>query len=315
MARYRDTLPQLGGDLFLADGGLETTLIFHDGLELPSFAAFVLLDREDGRAALRRYYETYSSVAASHGVGMILESLTWRASSDWGDALGFSEEALARANRSSVELLSEVRSEAASGTGPLVISGCLGPRADGYRPTSVMSAGEAERYHAVQIGTFRDTDADLISALTMSYADEAVGVTRAARAAGLPVVISFTVETDGRLPTGQTLGNAVEQVDRDTDGAPAYYMINCAHPTHFEGALVPGEPWTERIRGLKVNASAKSHAELDEAEELDDGDPVALGGQCSDIRRRFGHINVLGGCCGTDHRHVEEIARACLSRR
>ena len=314
MAIYRDELPQLSGDLFLTDGGLETTLIFHDRLEVPSFATFVLLEYDEGRAALRKYFNTYASLAAEYGVGMILESATWRANPDWGAALGCSPDALAGANRAAIELLTDVRTELESEQTKLVISGCIGPRADGYKPTSLMSEREAEQYHSTQIGVFRETDADMVSAFTLNYVEEAVGVTRAAVSADMPVAISFTVETDGKLPTGQTLESAIEAVDEATDAAPAYYMINCAHPTHFEDVLVGGGLWVTRIRGLRANASSMSHAELDENEELDDGDPVQLGAQLSGIRAKLEHISVLGGCCGTDHRHIAEIAKACLAR-
>jgi len=175
-----------------------------------------------------------------------------------------------------------------------------------------MSPEEAEEYHAVQIRTFTETKADMVTALTMTYAEEAIGVARAAKAAGIPVVISFTVETDGRLPSGQTLKDAIELVDEATDRTPIYYMINCAHPTHFENVLATGEPWVQRIRGIRANASCMSHAELDQAEELDDGSPVELGGQHRELQAMLSHLNVMGGCCGTDHRHIEEIAKVCV---
>jgi S-methylmethionine-dependent homocysteine/selenocysteine methylase len=194
----------------------------------------------------------------------------------------------------------------------MIISGCIGPRGDGYNPAALMREDESEQYHAMQAQVFRDADADMVTAITMTYAAEAIGLTRAAKNAGMPVVISFTVETDGRLPTGQTLEDAIAQVDDATAKAPAYYMINCAHPTHFAGALAGGAPWLERIRGLRANASIKSHAELDEAKELDDGNPVELGSQYRELRDKLHKLNVLGGCCGTDHRHVEAICRACL---
>jgi len=196
----------------------------------------------------------------------------------------------------------------------MVISGCVGPRGDGYDPAHVMSAEEAERYHAEQIRVFAATAADVVTAITMTNVPEAIGVTRAARAAGMPVVISFTVETDGRLPTGDSLKDAIERVDAATGEGPAYYMINCAHPTHFEGALAGGEPWARRLRGLRANASTKSHAELDEAEELDDGNPAELGAQYRALRDRLPHLVVLGGCCGTDHRHIGAIASACVEQ-
>jgi homocysteine S-methyltransferase len=175
-----------------------------------------------------------------------------------------------------------------------------------------MTAEEAERYHSAQVRTFSETAADMVSALTMTYVEEAVGIARAARAAGMPAAISFTVETDARLPSGQALGEAIEQADAETDGGVAYFMINCAHPTHFADVLEADEPWADRIRGLRANASAKSHAELDEAEELDEGDPVELGAQYRALRPRLRNLNVVGGCCGTDHRHIAEICRAWL---
>ena len=145
----------------------------------------------------------------------------------------------------------------------------------------------------------------------MNYVEEPIGIARAAKAAGMPVVISFTLETDGRLPTGQTLKDAIVEIDAETGKAPAYYMINCAHPTHFEGALEAGEAWIKRLRGLRANASTRSHAELDQATDLDAGNPVELGRQYAELRRKLRHVTVLGGCCGTDFRHVEQICFAC----
>ena len=312
MAKYRSALPQLSSGIFLTDGGIETTLIFHEGLELPDFAAFDLLKDSDGYESLRKYFRTYAALAKHYQVGFILESATWRANPDWGTKLGYSDSALADVNRKAIELLRGIRDEYENEKTKMVISGCIGPRGDGYNPTSMMSAEEAQQYHMAQIGTFSDTDADMVTAITMNYVEEAIGITRAARSAGMPVVISFTVETDGKLPTGQTLQDAVESVDEATNGTPAYYMINCAHPTHFEGALVAGEPWLERIRGIRANASAKSHAELNDSEELDEGDPVELGRQHRALLGKLKNLNVLGGCCGTDHRHVEEICKACI---
>jgi homocysteine S-methyltransferase len=311
MARFRNALPQLDGDLFLTDGGIETTLTFLEGLELPDFAAFHLLSRPEGEAALRRYFRRYAALAERFGAGLILESATWRASRDWGERLGYSEEALADANRRAIRLLEELRDERPPSTREAVISGCVGPRGDGYVPDRAMSEAEAQAYHRKQIETFSDTAADMVTAITMNYAEEAVGVASAAKAAGLPVVISFTVETDGRLPTGQALGAAIEQVDAATAGWPAYYMINCAHPTHFEHVLSGAEPWTKRIRGVRANASRKSHAELNESSELDIGDPDEFGLQHAALKRRLPQLNVMGGCCGTDERHIERVAAAC----
>jgi S-methylmethionine-dependent homocysteine/selenocysteine methylase len=310
-AKYRERLPQLDGGLFLTDGGLETTLIFHEGFDLPCFAAFVLLDSECGRKALRDYFDRYAPMAIAAGAGFVLEAPTWRANPDWGTKVGYGTEALARNNRAAIALLLELRDRYETAASPMVVSGALGPRGDGYDPGALMSADEAADYHGFQIGLFRDAGADLVSAFTMTNIGEAQGIALAAKALDMPCVISFTVETDGRLPTGDTLAEAIRCVDAETGNGPAYYMINCAHPTHFDHVLAAGEPWIKRLRGLRANSSRMSHAELDNAPELDIGDPLELGGQYAELRRRFPHINVLGGCCGTDHRHVDCISTAC----
>jgi S-methylmethionine-dependent homocysteine/selenocysteine methylase len=127
----------------------------------------------------------------------------------------------------------------------------------------------------------------------------------------MPVAISFTVETDGRLATGQPLRAAIEQVDDMTAGYPVYYMLNCAHPSHFDAALAEGGAWVARIRGLRANASRLSHAELDALPAPDPGDPEELGRAYACLKRRLPQLNVFGGCCGTDQRHLEHIAAAC----
>jgi S-methylmethionine-dependent homocysteine/selenocysteine methylase len=304
------TLPQLGDQLFLTDGGIETVLIFQDGIELPHFAAITLMKDDAGIEAVRRYFRRYASIARENGAGFIYESPTWRASPDWAVRIGFSATQLDEANRRSIDLLRDLQREY-EGTAPSVVSGCIGPRGDGYQPGSLMTAAEAQAYHATQIGSFREAGVDLVTAITMNNTPEAIGVARAASAAGLPVAISFTVETDGRLPGGETLQQAIEAVDRETSGGPAYYMINCAHPTHFAAVLEGAGSWVQRIRGIRANASKLSHKELDEAEELDDGDPVEMGTDYAALRRLQPQLTVLGGCCGTDHRHIQRIYEAC----
>jgi S-methylmethionine-dependent homocysteine/selenocysteine methylase len=310
--KYRAHLPQLSQyQVFLTDGGFETTLIFHEGMDLPLFMAFPLLDDPAGLAKVRSYYRRYCGIARRAGLGFVLESPTWRANRDWAEKIGYSREMLADIIRRGIDLMVEMRAEFEAPRSPMVISGNIGPRGDGYVPANMMTAREAEDYHAEQIAVFRETPADMVSAFTLNYANEAIGVACAAKAAGLPVAISFTVETDGRLPTGQTLRDAIAEVDTETGAAPAYYMINCAHPTHFADALATGGIWMRRLRGLRANASRRSHAELETMTDLDVGDPIELGRQYAELRRKFRHINVLGGCCGTDHRHVEQIALAC----
>lgn len=310
-AKYRHALPLLSDRLFLMDGGMETTFIFHEGIDLPCFASIDLMKDAAGREALRAYYTRFAELARSHGTGFVLDAPTWRASPGWADKLGFTQEALAGFNRASIDLLVALRERHETPATPVVVSGVVGPRGDGYRPDGAMSIDEAADYHATQIGIFADGPADMVSAYTMNYVEEALGVAVAAQELRLPCVISFTLETDGRLPTGQPLREAIEQVDAETGNAPAYYMINCAHPTHFDHVVAEGGAWLERIRGLRANASHRSHAELDSSPDLDAGDPAELGRQYRDLRGRMKNLHILGGCCGTDLRHVEQICLAC----
>lgn len=310
MSQYRNNLPQLKDKLFVTDGGLETTLVFHEQLDLPLFAAFDLLKDEQGIDTLRKYYERYAAIARQRDMGFILEAPTWRASSDWAEQLGYDAVTLADANRRAIGLLLEVRETYETPASPMVISGNLGPRGDGYVADTRMNVTQARDYHTQQIETFAQTDADMVSVLTLNYIEEAIGIALAARDNNMPVAISFTVETDGLLPSGDSLAEAIRKTDEATDAYPAYYMINCAHPTHFDHVLNDSLGWRQRIRGLRANASKLSHAELDESTELDDGNPHELGKHYQQLRQRLPKLNVLGGCCGTDHRHVEAICSA-----
>ena len=312
MTMTKIDLRELGETVLLTDGGLETSLVFLDGLDLPCFAAFPLVGEEEGRQRLARYFRQYLDIAEQHGVGFVLDTPTWRANADWGEKLGFSTQALSAANRQAVSWALALSAPYVARGMAVLVNGVVGPRGDGYRVDAAMTSAEAEEYHGDQIKTFRDAGADLVSAITMTYSQEAAGIACAAMGAGLQSVISFTVETDGRLPSGESVREAIETVDDETDGAPAYFMINCAHPTHFDAVLAGEGAWIRRIRGVRANASAKSHAELDAATELDPGDPVDLGRRYRAMRDRFGHIAVLGGCCGTDRRHIAAICEACL---
>ena len=313
MAKLRTDLSAALDRSFLTDGGLETTLIFHEGFDLPYFAAFTLLNDETGREALRRYYRSYARTAIGLRVGFLLESPTWRANSDWGKKLGLSEKDLERYNHSSIEFLEELRAEFESSDAPVLISGCVGPQDDGYQPETLMNAIDAERYHSSQIKSLNETTVDMISAFTMTYINEAIGIVRAAQTVDIPVVISFTVETDGKLPDGTSLERAINEVDLETNGGPVYYMINCAHPSHFNNELRIDNSWRTRIRGIRANASLLSHAELDESISLDEGDPDGLASDYAELMELLPNLTVFGGCCGTDHRHVAKIGEVCLS--
>lgn len=302
------TLLEPTSSLFLTDGGLETTLLFHEGLDLEDFAAFPLLDDPAGREVLTRYYDAYLDVAEARGLGMVLDTPTWRASADWGARLGWSREDLVDLNTGAVGFVRDLAGR--RDLPQVVLNGVIGPRGDGYVVGAAMSAGEAAAYHALQAEAFARGGAGMISAVTMNYVDEALGVVRAAQDAGLPVAVSFTVETDGRLPSGDALGEAIVAVDEATDGAPAWYMVNCAHPSHFAHVLDTDAAWTQRIQAVRANASRMSHAELDEAEDLDRGDPVELAEDYRALRRALPSLRVVGGCCGTDHEHVAAMAAA-----
>jgi S-methylmethionine-dependent homocysteine/selenocysteine methylase len=186
MAQYRHDLPQLSGDLFITDGGLETTLIFREGLQLPDFAAFDLLRHDAGDRALQKYFRTYATLAKTYEVGLILESATWRANPDWGAKLGYGREALAEMNRRAIALLHDIRNEYETKQCRIVISGCLGPRGDGYIPSDAMTVDAAEAYHRLQIEVFREAEADMVTAITMNYVEEAIGITLAAQSVGMP---------------------------------------------------------------------------------------------------------------------------------
>ena len=312
MTKYRQQLPQLADKLFVTDGGLETVLVFQQQIELPEFASIDLLQRKDGPQIINDYMTPYVQIARDSGLGLVMETATWRASPDWGPKVGFPDEvALAQANHQAVVIVDQMRRNSETTSTPIVVSGTIGPRGDGYDPGQIMSEAEASDYHAWQAQIFADSPADLISAITMTNTPEAIGVTNAAKAFDMEVVISFTVETDGHLPTGQSIEDAIAEVDDKSGACPVYYMINCAHPTHFADKLAASGPWVQRIKGIRANACKCSHEELDNSEVLDEGNPAELGREIAEIRLALPHINIVGGCCGTDHRHIGEIAKSC----
>jgi S-methylmethionine-dependent homocysteine/selenocysteine methylase len=310
---HANTPSQLTESRFITDGGLETTLVFVNGIDLPDFAAFPLLDDDAGRSALAGYYDRYFDIAKRDDVGIVVDTPTWRANPDWGNRLGYDRDALAAVNRRSVGFVRELADRRPGLTA--LVDGVIGPRGDGYAIGELMTADESAAYHSLQVDAFRDASVDMISAITMTYLDEAVGVATASARAGVPVVISFTVETDGHLPSGQPLGDAIEATDAATDNAPAYYMINCAHPSHFERTLRDGGAWLSRIGAIRANASRMSHDELDNADELDRGDPRALALEYVELATLLPNLAVVGGCCGTDDEHVSEISAAFGSSR
>lgn len=288
---------------WLTDGGIETSLIFEDGFDLPLFAAYVLYETPEGRAALSRYAERYLRLASRSAPGFLLGTATWRANMGWAGQLGHDEAAVRRINAEAVALARSARAQWEREDFPILVDGIIGPAGDGYAAGRPLAPAEAEALHRPQVEALAGAGADLVTVLTMTQPGEAAGVARAARAAGIPAVISFTVETDGTIPDGTALATAIDAVDDAAGDAVLWYGVNCAYPTHFRHRL-DGGTWTRRIGLIRANASAKSHAELDEATELDEGDPVAFGVLHGDLARALPGLRVIGGCCGTDHRHV-----------
>ncbi len=305
-------LARMGDELWLTEGGLETELVFHDGLDLPCFAAFVLLDSEAGRARLARFYKGYLDTAERLGSGFIMDSQTWRASHGWGAKMGLSAERIAEINAEAVDFLKGLRAGRGAQAEWILVNGVVGPSGDGYAPETQMTVAEAWDYHQPQVDALSAAGVDLATVMTMTHVEEAIGVTEAARAAGLPFACSFTVETDGRLPSGMDLGEAIMRVDEATNGWPMWFGVNCAHPDHFRDRL--SGDWVARIGALRANASRKSHAELEASEELDAGDAEELGRDYAGLMRVLPGLRVIGGCCGTDLSHVSAIGHACRHR-
>lgn len=292
---------------YLTDGGLETTLVFHRGIELNHFASFELLNDGQGRKVLRDCYLPYMDVAVKYNYSFVFETPTWRANPDWAYKLGYSTEELNAINRNAIQWGRSVIREHSIKAEKVLVSGNIGPRGDGYRVENAMTPAEAKTYHRSQVKSFALADADVVSAFTLNYTDEAIGIVMAAKEFNIPVVISFTVETDGNLPDGETLKEAIEKTDEATNGYATFFMINCAHPEHFSHVFGEKGGWVDRIGAIRANASIKSHAELDESETLDTGDKCLLAAGYHQLKHMLPNLCVVGGCCGTDHTHIEKI--------
>ena len=311
-SKSQSLLREIGDQVLLTDGGLETVMVFLEGMDLPQFASFSLLDSDEGRAALTKYYTAFLDEAAAQRAGFILDSVTWRASAGWGQVMGLEADRIDAVNREAVAFVQAMRA-ARPERQRILISGVIGPHGDAYAPERVLSAVAAQEYHRRQVEVLAASGVDMISAMTISSHGEAIGIAKAAQAVGQPVALSFTVETDGRLISGMTLEDAIHRTDDATDGAPIWYGINCAHPDHFRHVLT-GD-WVDRIGSVRANASRRSHAELDEAAELDDGNVAELARDYHQLLHLLPGLHVLGGCCGTDLRHVAAIGRSCLQHR
>ena len=310
MNNFHTTLPNRTEGAFITDGGLETFLIFNENIELPYFASFPLLSADGTRVTLAKYYKTYADLAIKNDLGFIFESPTWRANPDWASQLGYDKSALANINSDAIAFMKSIRNEYANPANFLV-SGCIGPRGDGYFISQKMTSEQADSYHNEQIEVFSQSDADLINAMTMTYPEEAIGITLSAKRNNIPVVISFTTETDGKLPNGMSIEQAIKTVDQATESGPIYYAINCSHPSHFATLLNTNQSWAKRIQCIRSNASCLSHEELDQCDHLEEGDPVDFGLQHQHLAHSLSSLNVFGGCCGTSTKHIEQLVKSC----
>jgi homocysteine S-methyltransferase len=304
-------LPPAGsGELFLTEGGSETEIMYRHGYELPEFAMFPLLENPTARAAMRGMYCEQLDVAAEHGLSFLLTGMDYRASPDWGAKLGYSAQALADANIAAIDFLRDIAQDYAGQIPRLLVGGILGPRGDAYSLNQTITAASAEDYHAVQLQTLKRAGVDFAIAQTINNIPEAVGIARAAAAINMPLSISLTLDSSGRLKSGPSLGEAITEIDRlSDDTAPAFYMLNCSHPVEYAPAIT-ANGWTHRLRGVRPNASKMEKIALCKLGHIEDGDPVELGQQMADLRARFPHMDIFGGCCGTGAAHLREMAKA-----
>ncbi len=312
-AQLTRRLPNTSDTLFLTEAGIETTLMYKKGWELNHFCLFELLQHDRFVADVRTYHARIIEVALKHKTGHILDGLHYRASPDWGALLGMPAQQLADLTAKGLDIYTDLSREYATEDTPIPVGCCIGPRGDAYDAKLLMTADQAEEYHSVQIETAKVAGVDFVSALTFNHIEEAVGVTRAAQAAGIPIIVSFSLNQKATLKTGPTLGEAIMAVEMQTDNAPLFYMINCNHPIDFSPALENPGNWIGRLQGIRPNASSLDHGMLCQLGHLEEGDPVELGQQMGDLAHRFPQLNVFGGCCGTDWEHLEQVAKNVLS--
>ncbi|PTU32273.1 homocysteine S-methyltransferase family protein [Stenotrophobium rhamnosiphilum] len=300
---------QKAGVLYMTEGGQETEIMFKFGHDLPQFAMYSLLDKPQALAELKAMYCRYLDASAKHGFVALMGGLDYRASPDWGSLLGYSREALAETQHRCIDFLRDVAKPYVDQLPGISYVGIVGPRGDAYSLNQTITAESAEDYHSVQLETLSKAGVDLVSAMTFNNIPEAVGLSRAAARVGLPLALSFTLDSTCCLKSGPSLKEAIEAVDTQAgDAKPTFYGINCSHPFEFEPAIEPGA-WFQRVRSLRPNAAKMDKISLCQLGHLEEGDPKELGELMGDIAKRYPHIDIWGGCCGTWETHLDEIAR------
>ncbi|WP_286238828.1 homocysteine S-methyltransferase family protein [Neptuniibacter halophilus] len=295
------------GRLYLTEGGTETEIMYKYGFELPHFAMFPLLDNPAAVTKMRDMFRYYLDVVAKHKLCALIGGLDYRASPDWGKLLGYSDAGLAEANLQSIDFLRDVAAEYAHDIEQTLIQGLIGPRGDAYQQGHTITAEAAEDYHAIQLTTLKKAGVDLALAITFNNVEESIGVARAAKTIGVPLAISLTLNRNSTLGDGTPLADAIEQIDQATDHSVEFYSINCSHPIEYEPAI-DGGPWLQRVRGVRPNASKMEKVALCKIGHLESGDPVELGEQCGELAKRYPHMDIWGGCCGTWDQHLDQIA-------
>lgn len=297
-------------DIIITDGGLETTLIYKYNIELPYFSCINLLKTDSGRNIIYNCLLNYVNISEKYNVNIIIETPTWRCSKKWSKLLNCENSDIEKINREAVNIVKSIKKN----NKKIIISGNIGPIDDGYVISNKLTIEELKEYHSEQIYILANENVDIISAFTINYVEEAIGITLVCKDINIPLVISFTLNIDGKLPSGMTLEDSIKYIDKYTNYYPMYYMINCAHPKHFISLFKDNNSdWIKRIKGIRSNASDKSHEELNNSKKLDIGNIVELSNYCKNIRKENKHINIFGGCCGTDENHVEEILIKCLN--
>lgn len=300
--------PPREGVFYLTEGGQETEIMYRHGHKLPDFAMYPLFARPQAMADVRDMYRRYLETAVRHGFVALMGGLDYRASPDWASKLGFDAQALADVQLRCIDLLREFAKPFEPELPDVLIVGIVGPRGDAYSLNRTITAAEAEDYHSTQLATLKRAGVDLVSAMTFNNTEEAIGVARAAAGLGLPLAISFTLDSTSRLKSGPTVRQAITTVDAATgDARPDFYGINCSHPHEFTPALEPGD-WMQRVRSFRPNAAMMEKQQLCQIGHLVDGDPQELGAQMGALARRYPHIDVWGGCCGTWDAHLDAIA-------
>lgn len=306
--------PFQDGLLYLTEAGTETEVLYKEGYELPHFAMWTLLDNPEAMERIGDMYRRYLDVAAENETGIVLCGFDYRASPDWAALLDVDRDGLREVIHRGIGFLRDVSDPYRDRVPHILLGGSIGPRGDAYSRGEPVTADSAEEYHSFQIACLKEAGADIACAHTFNNIPEAVGVARAARAEGLPLAMYFSLDSSSRLNTGPSLRDAVIETDSQTGNAPLFYGLNCSHPVEFEPALEPGD-WIDRLRSIRPNASKMEKIALCKLGHLEDGDPDELGAQMGDLARRYPHMDIMGGCCGTDERHLSRIAEAVKAAR